>query len=417
MKNLPRIFLESFRQAWQSLLANKLRSFLSLLGITIGIFCIIGVLSAVDSLKDNIIASFDAFGQDVIYVNRFSWTEDPMGNYWKWAKNPQPSYKDFKAIQTKIKSIDLVGYYVNIGRKLIQYKSSSVEGGQITGLTTDSNELYSFKYEKGRYFSDQEMKTGAAKVVLGHTIAEELFGPISPIGKKIKVGNRKLEVIGVLKKQGESIVSFINWDEVIVISFALANRYVNVKEGHKFGAMINVKGKKAVAAEDITDELRSVLRARRRLKPKEKDDFAINEVSILQKGVDQVFLTLNIAGSFIGIFALLVGMFSVANIMFVSVKERTGLIGVKKALGAKKYVILLEFLIESIVLCLIGGLLGLLLVGGSLYGVSKAINFPVYLDGENIMIGLGVSIFTGILAGFIPAYQAAKMNPVAAIRN
>ncbi|MFK7984162.1 MAG: ABC transporter permease [Saprospiraceae bacterium] len=156
-----------------------------------------------------------------------------------------------------------------------------------------------------------------------------------------------------------------------MISFALVNRYVNVKEGHKFGAMINVKGKKGVAAEDLTDELRSVLRARRRLKPKEKDDFAINEISILQNGVDKVFLTLNIAGSFIGVFALLVGMFSVANIMFVSVKERTGLIGVKKALGAKKYVILLEFLIESIVLCLIGGLFGLLLIGGSLYLISK----------------------------------------------
>jgi len=363
MKNLPRIFLESFRQAWQSLFSNKLRSFLSFLGVTIGIFCIIGVLSAVDSLKDNIVASFDALGQDVIYVNRFSWTEDPMQNYWKWQKNPQPSYKDFKAIQAKVKVAELVGYYVNIGQKMIQYKANSVEGGQVASLTADSNELYGFDYEKGRYFSDREIKTGAAKVV------------------------------------------------------SLANRYVNIKEGHRFGAMINVKGQSGILSEDITSEIRGVLRTRHRLKPKEADDFALNEVTLLQNGVDKVFLTLNIAGSFIGVFALLVGMFSVANIMFVSVKERTGLIGVKKALGAKKYVILLEFLIESIVLCLIGGLMGLLLVGGCLYGISKVIDFSLYLSVENIVIGLGVSIFTGILAGFIPAYQAAKMNPVVAIRN
>jgi len=390
---------------------------LSLLGITIGIFCIIGVLSAVDSLKANIVSSFDALGQDVIYVNRFSWTEDPMGNYWKWRKNPQPSYKDFKAIQTKVKGVELVGYYVNIGQKMIKYKSNSVEGGQVTGLTADSEKLYGFNYEKGRYFSEREMRTGAAKVVLGHTMAEELFGSIPPIGKKIKVGNRKLEVIGVLEKIGESLVNFINWDETIIISFTMANRYVNLKEGHRFGAMINFKGQQEVANEDIVDEVRGIMRTRHRLKPKEADDFALNEVSILQDGVDKVFLTLNIAGSFIGIFALLVGMFSVANIMFVSVKERTGLIGVKKALGAKKYVILLEFLIESIVLCLIGGLMGLLLVGGSLYGISKAIDFPLYLSVENIIIGLGVSVLTGILAGFIPAYQAAKMDPVVAIRS
>lgn len=262
MKNLPRIILECFRQAWQSLLSNKLRSFLSLLGITIGIFSIIGVLSAVDSLKDNIVSSFDALGQDVIYVNRFSWTEDPMGNYWKWMRNPQPSYKDFQAIQTKVKHVSLVGYYANIGRKTVKYKSNNVEGGQVTSLTEDSDELYSFDYEKGRYFSEREMKTGAAKVVLGHTIATALFDLIPPIGKKIKVGNRKLEVIGVLKKQGESLASFIKWDETIIISFALANRYVNLKEGHKFGAMINLKGKAGIASEDLVDEIRSVLRAR-----------------------------------------------------------------------------------------------------------------------------------------------------------
>lgn len=416
MKHLSKILFEAARQAIQSLVAHKLRSFLSLLGIAIGIFCIVGVLSVVDSLEDNISASFDKLGQDVIYVNRFSWTEDPGQNYWKWMKNPQPSYKDFQAIKTKVRAARLVSLYTNIGKKVAKFRSTSVEGGALAGLTADSGELMGFEYEDGRYFSNRELDKGAQKIILGYTIAQELFGTIDPIGRKILIGGKKLEVIGVLQKSGDSLVNFFNWDESMMIPFNLAKRYANLKEGHKHGATITVRAQKGIALSDLKEEMRAIIRARHRLKPKEKDDFALNEVSILKEGLSKVFTALNIAGIVIGGFALLVGMFSVANIMFVSVKERTNIIGIKKALGAKAFIVLLEFLMESIFLCLFGGLLGLGLIALLLWGVSTILNFDLYLDLQNIIIGFLFSFFTGILAGVIPARQAAKLDPVVAIR-
>lgn len=417
MITILKVIQESFRQAWQSLVGNKLRSFLSLLGISIGIFCVIGVLSAVDSLEDNVRSSFDKLGNDVVYVDRFSWAEDPGQNYWKWMKRPNPSYNDFKAIQTKVKSADMTSFYTVVGVKTAKYRSNSVEGSFLVGVTEDSGTLFGFEYAKGRYFSKAELVSGAPKVVLGAVVAQELFGPIEPIGKKISLGGRKLEVVGVIKEEGESLVNIMNFDEGAVIPFELARKYANIKEGHKMGSAISIKAKEGIDLDDMKEEVRGALRAKRKIKPKEGDDFALNELSLLSNLLDGVFGVLSTAGWIIGGFALIVGMFSVANIMFVSVKERTNLIGVKKALGAKSYVILLEFLIESVILCIIGGLFGLGLIWLLLTGVSKAIDFPLYLDIGNVIFGLSVSIFTGILAGIIPAMQASNMDPVTAMRG
>jgi len=417
MITILKVIQESFRQAWQSLVGNKLRSFLSLLGISIGIFCVIGVLSAVDSLEDNVRSSFDKLGNDVVYVDRFSWAEDPGMNYWKWMKRPQPSYKDFKAIQTKVKSADMTSFYTVVGIKTAKYRSNSVEGSFLVGVTEDSGTLFGFEYSKGRYFSKAELVSGAPKVILGSVVAQELFGPIEPIGKRINLGGRKLEVVGVIKEEGESLVNIMNFDEGAIIPFELARKYANIKEGHKMGSAISIKAKEGIDLDDMKEEVRGALRAKRKLKPKEGDDFALNELSLLSNLLDGVFGVLNTAGWIIGGFALIVGMFSVANIMFVSVKERTNLIGVKKALGAKSYVILLEFLIESVILCIIGGLFGLGLIWLLLTGISKAIDFPLYLDLGNVIFGLSVSIFTGIIAGIIPAMQASNMDPVTAMRG
>ncbi|MEM6320050.1 MAG: ABC transporter permease [Bacteroidota bacterium] len=417
MVTLVKVFIESCRQAWQSLVGNKLRSFLSLLGISIGIFCIIGVLSAVDSLEDNVRASFDKLGNDVIYVDQFSWAEDPGQNYWKWMRRPQPSYKDFKAIQTKVDAADYTSFFTVVGAKTAKYRSNSVEGGYIVGITTESDVLFGWEFEKGRYFTNSEISAGAPKVILGGVLAEELFGTIEPIGKKIKVGGRKLEVIGVLTQDGESLINVMDFDSGIIIGYELARKYANLKEGGTLKSAISVKAKAKVSPEDLKEEIRGVIRARRKLKPKEADDFSLNELSLLSNLLDGVFGVLNTAGWMIGGFALIVGMFSVANIMFVSVKERTGLIGVKKALGAKRYVILTEFLIESVILCIIGGLFGLGLIWLLLKGISSALDFALYLDIGNALFGMGVSILTGILAGVIPAIQAANMDPVVAMRG
>ena len=331
MITIIKVITESFWQAWQSLVANKMRSFLSLLGVSIGIFCIIGVLSAVDSLEDNVRSSFDKLGNDVIYVDRFTWAEDPGHNYWKWMRRPQPNHKDFRAVQTKVKAADLVSYFVVVGIKTVKYKSSNVEGGFLVGIAGDGEELFSFEFEKGRYFSPIEVASGAPKVVLGYTIADELFEQIEPIGKKIKVGGQKMEVIGVLKKSGDDLVSVMNFDEGMVINYNMAKKMANLSEGSTLGGNISAKARTGVHLDDLKDEMRGVIRASRRLKPKEEDNFALNELSLLSKLLDGVFGVLNTAGFIIGIFALIVGVFSVANIMFVSVKERTNLIGIKKS--------------------------------------------------------------------------------------
>ena len=417
MITLLKVIKESFLQAWQSLFANKLRSFLSLLGISIGIFCIIGVLSAVDSLEDNVRSSFDKLGNDVVYIDRFSWAEDPGANYWKWMKRPSPSFKDFQAIKTRVKTADYTSFYTVVGIRTAKYRSNSVEGGFLVGVTEDSGVLFGFEYAKGRYFSRSELNSGAPKIILGHTLAEELFGSIEPLGKKIKIGGRNLEVIGVLEKSGESLVGIMNFDEGAIITYELAKKYANLREGSRLSSAISVKARTGVNLVNMKDEIRGVLRARRKLKPVEEDDFALNELSLLSNLLDKIFGVLNSAGQLIGGFALIVGMFSVANIMFVSVKERTNLIGIKKALGAKHYIILLEFLIESVILCIIGGLFGMALIWLVLTGVSEAINFELYIDIGNIFLGLMVSVITGIIAGVIPAVQAARMDPVVAMRG
>ena len=415
MITLIKVVLESFRQAYQSLFANKLRSFLSLLGISIGIFCIIGVLSAVDSLEDYVRTSFDKIGSDVIYIQKFSWEEDPKDNYWKWMRRPNPDYSDYLAVKKKVKSAEDAAFYVPVGMKTAKYRSSSVEGGFLISGTQSCQRVLNLEIAKGRYYSISEANSGAPKTVIGHTIAEELFGLTEPIGKKIKVGGQKMEVVGVIEKNGEGL-GIMNFDEAIMVSYEFGKKFANLKSRFTFGAALAVKAAPGTSMANLKDELEGVLRPHRRLKPKEASNFALNELSTFSKILDGFFSVLNMAGFIIGIFSLIVGVFSVANIMFVSVKERTNLIGVKKALGAKRYVILLEFLIESVILCILGGLVGMFFIIVVLKTITHLIGFNLYLDMGNVALGLSVSIIVGVLSGIIPAMQAAKMNPVEAIR-
>lgn len=411
---------QSISLAIHALFAHKLRSFLSVLGVTIGIFCLIIVFSLVDTLEKNIRSSFEELGSDVLFVHRWSFEDGPpaMGrNYWKYRKRPEPTYEDFSTLRKKVKGIDLIGITASIGQKNASYRNNNVEGGKVMGIVEDSAELMGLECAKGRYFSTVEFRTGSQKVILGHLIAQELFGTIPPIGKKVKIDGRKLEVIGVLKKEGDNIVNFANFDETMMIPFKMASRYTNLGIGHKMPSTISMRCKDGVFIEDVKEEIRGALRKNRRLRPREVDNFSINEISLLDEVLNKVFFAMNAAGGVIGFFALLVGMFGIANIMFVSVKERTNIIGVKKALGAKSYVILLEFLMEAVLLCLFGGALGVLLVGLLLGGISMAMPFDVSLDFQNVRLGLMIAIFTGILAGIIPAYHAAKLNPIVAIRG
>ncbi len=418
MRILLRVVIESIAQALQQLRANKLRSFLSLLGVSIGIFCIVGVQSAVDSLEDNVRGSIEKLGNDVVYVQKISWAEDPGDNFYKYMRRPNVNYDDFKSVNEKVKSASLVAFSVGIGTRTAKYRSNSFDGAQYVAITPDFGEMFRFEFDQGRYFSSSEFQFGSNKAVIGYKIAETLFGNIDPIGREIKIGGKKLEVIGVLQLEGDNLVSVFPFDECVIIPYELARKIANLKPNHPFGnSSISIKVAEGVEMAQLRDEVTGTLRAHRRLKPKEESNFSLNELSIISGFLNNFFNVLNMLGIIIGGFAIFVGMFSVANIMFVSVKERTNIIGIKKALGAKRYIILLEFLIEASILCLIGGIGGLVLVSLVTAGLSQLIDFELYMSVNNIIFGVVLSIVVGVIAGMIPATQASRMDPVEAIRS
>jgi putative ABC transport system permease protein len=412
-----RSIYESILQALQQLYANPLRSFLSSLGITIGIFCIISVMSAVDSLEDNITSSFDKLGNDVLYIDKNPWNEDPGQSWWKYARRPSPDHEDLEALQKRVAGAEFASLSVFIPGKTVKYGSSSVRGGYMAGITYEYAEITKLEFAHGRYFTRYEYSTGANKIILGNVLSTELFGKKDPIGKTVKIGGRKFQIAGVLKKEGKSLINIIPFDEAILMSFNTVKKLINVRTGASWGTMLNIKAKPGITLVDLQDEVTGVLRAHRKLRPKEEDNFAINELSMFTKLLTPIFSVMNSVGMIIGGFAIIVGIFSVANIMFVSVKERTSIIGIKKALGARKGVILLEFLIESIILCIIGGAIGLGIVMLILKILSSLIDFDMYVSMQNILIAIIGTIVIGVVAGLIPAVQAARMDPVEAMRS
>ena len=417
MLTILKIISESISQAFSQLVGNKLRSFLSLLGISIGIFCIIGVTAAVDSLEDNVRGSFDKLGDDVVYIQKIQWG-DHSGDWMRYLRRPNITIEDYGVLKDRLDKAQLVAYNVGLGGKTFKYGSSSVDRVELVGISYEFAEMFSFEYDSGRFFSPSEYHFGVNKIILGYKTAEELFGAIDPIGKYVKLGGRKMQVIAVMKESGENLIDVFNFDNAAVISYELARKIANLKPNHPWGnSSVNVKAAKGEKLQDVKDEITMTLRNHRRLAPREEENFSLNTLSIVSEALNGFFGVLNMLGFIIGGFAIFVGVFSVANIMFVSVKERTNMIGVKKALGAKRYVILLEFLIEAIILCIIGGGFGLLLVYLIVTGLSGAIDFSLYLSFNNILFGIALSVVVGVISGIIPAMQASSMDPVVAMRQ
>jgi putative ABC transport system permease protein len=378
------------------------------------------VLSAVNSLEYSIRSSFKKLGDNVIYVSTMPWGEDPRENFWKYMRRPEASYLDFLSIKKNCKSAEIASFNVFIGNAATESTTGNASGVFYIGVTEDYKEMFGLNFQFGRYFSDNEFYHGTNEAVIGYEVYKALFKEgEDPSGKKIKAKGQKLTVIGVLKKEGKDLINPINFDNVVIIPYNAARKYVNLStsEFNRGRTSISVKAKPDVSVKQLEDELTGVLRSSRKLKPKEESNFALNTLSIISNLLGSVFGVINIAGLFIGGFAIFVGMFSVANIMFVSVKERTNIIGIKKALGAKKYVILIEFLVESVVLCLIGGIIGIILVYLASLAASAIFEFKIFLSARNFSLGIGLALISGIFAGIIPALSAARMEPVEAMRS
>ena len=411
-----RLFGESIAFAYQALVVNKLRTFLSLLGVTIGIFSIISVFTLVDSLKSGIEESFDILNDDVLFIQQMPWGPeegDTEFKWWEFIRRKQPALKDASNLQKRLTKADAVAFATGTSG-VAEYKNSSYGSAEIAGVSFEYNEVIKLDIAQGRYFTEVESDGGRNTVIIGNEIAETLFGNLNPIGKSIKVKGHKVKVIGVFSKEGTSIIGS-PFDKLVLMPVKLIARMVDVRNTD---CQILVKSKPGVSNAELKDEIIGQFRAIRKLSIKKKNDFSVNEASMLSALVDGVFAMINAVGFIIGFFAILVGGFSIANIMFVSVKERTNIIGIQKALGAKNSFIMLQFLAESIVLCVFGGIIGLILMSILVLIVNMwSDSFTLVIFWSNLIIGVVISAVIGLVSGILPAYTASRLNPVDAIRS
>jgi putative ABC transport system permease protein len=416
MLKVLKLSIESFLFALQSVFINKLRTILSLLGITIGIFSIISVFTIVDSLESKIRQSVASLGSDVLYVMKWPWTEENNAEYqwWKYVNRPVPNIQEYYALKERISRAKATAFVIATSGT-IKYKEFSVENARVYGVSEDFDQLRNFDIAVGRYFTEFELQNGKNICVIGDKIASELFAGIDPLDRIITVEGHKTKVVGVLKREGQDAFGD-SYDEAILGPVNHMRNIVNIRS-ESMNPMICVQAEDNVSIDELKDEVRMIMRSIRRLKPGADDTFALNQMDMLSGQLDQIFKTLNIAGWVIGIFSLLVGGFGIANIMFVSVKERTNIIGIQKALGAKRYFILLQFIFEAILLAIAGGITGLLLVFAGTLLVNANSDFGIALSLGNIMMGITISSLIGFIAGFSPAWTASRLNPVDAMNT
>jgi putative ABC transport system permease protein len=408
------LFKESLLFAWQSLTSNKLRSFLSLLGITIGIFAIILVFTVVDSLENNIRGSIQSLGNNVVFIQKWPWSFDSDYPWWKYINRPNPQYYELDELIKRCKSTEALAYRMG-KRKTVKYKSNSVQNAIVGGISYDFFRIRNFDITSGRYFTKDEVDAGYRVALIGAGIANGLFPQEDPLGKEIKIGGHKATIIGVVKKEGESMLGpSIDYQVIIPFNFG---RIMMDPRSENAEPTIYAKAKANVTNAQMMDELTGILRSIRKLKPKSDPNFALNETSLISKGFDGLMEVIGTAGWIIGGFSILVGGFGIANIMFVSVRERINLIGIQKSLGAKNIFILFQFLSESVILSTIGGLFGLLLTWIITALGKDSIPMEIKLTGSNIILGFTISILIGVISGFIPAYSASQLDPVEAIRS
>ncbi len=414
-----RLIAESFGFAWKALRSNLLRTILSLLGVTIGIFSIIAVLTLVDSLEKNIKDSLNFLGTNVIYIDKWPFVAEGDGNYkwWEYWRRPCPSLSEYKFLQANLKNQNAISIFASKGGAIVRKDNNSIGQIELTGSGPGYEHIFEIKLENGRYFTGEEVEAGKNIAILGFEVAKALFPNSQIIGESVKIKNLKYVIVGVMKREGESFMGWSSNDYSVIIPYNSFRKLYLTGTGvwNEVQSSIGIKGEpNDIGLVELENEVRGFLRIRRGLQPLDKDSFALNRPEAVANVISSVFDVFSVAGWIIGGFSILVGGFGIANIMFVSVKERTSIIGLQKSLGAKNYFILFQFLFESIFLSLIGGLAGLVLV--YLITFIPLGSLEVVLSIKNIVLGIGVSSTIGVIAGIVPAAMAARLDPVTAIR-
>jgi len=416
MKTMLFELFESLKFSIKSLKSNLLRTLLSLLGVSIGIFSIVAIYSAIDALNHTVMDSMNKFGQNTLYITKFSFMGKSNVPRWKRKNFPFPSPDEYKFIHKNLTPDEVKAVTFRIfmpATTLSVPNGETVSGTELIADGAEFPNIQELDFESGRFFNNSEEAHATPVIVLGADIKEALFGKHKALGKTVRLYGKKLKVIGVLKKEGEGIGPTNDGRAFISSNFA---RTI-VSPTKSFTAII-VAPQPTADVKKLIDKITVLLRQKRKIKPGDINNFFVNNINTVKDQVENMTKILRLGGGFLALFSLLIGAFGIANIMFVSVKERTNQIGIQKALGAKNSFILWQFLFEAMFLSLIGGIIGIALVWLGTKLVSQmSSSFNMTLTVQNILIGLIISSVIGIIAGLLPAWKAAKLNPVEAIRT
>lgn len=409
------IIFSSFKMAMAEFRSNKLRTFLSLFGVTIGIFCIISVLSTVNSLEQAIQNDIKTLGNNTVYIDKWDYSGGPDYPWWKYVNRPEPKSSEIELIRAKVPAAQNVVFQTQI-TDVVEYGSAVLSNVTYYGITEEFFNIQPVEIGIGRSLQDRDFDLGTNSILMGNTVATELFGkPENAVGKLVKLKNDKIAtVVGLIRKQGKSILEMWNFDDCVIMPGRALIQMVPEKYAQP---KIIVQGDEGVPMALLLDELTGAMRSLRKLKPAQTNNFSLNDIDSFRQFISELSANVSIGGWAIATLSLVVGMFGVANIMFVTVRERTSQIGLKKALGAKRSTILAEFLLESAFLCVLGGLIGLLLVFILTKIVTIAFGFPLFISLDIMFLAIGICVLVGVLAGIIPASIAARMDSVVAIRS
>ncbi|MGB0999444.1 MAG: ABC transporter permease [Flavobacteriales bacterium] len=417
-RELMNILRESFAFAVFSLFAQKFRAFLSLIGVVLGVFSVIVVISLIDSMKQDLFREIETLGKDVLYVGKYPWTNEGGRDAWrKYQSRPSSRLEEMEKLKRQLNYAKGVSFWAATELDELKTEQEVLENVVLNGVSEAYPITNTISIERGRFFSPAESLQGSSVAIVSKEICDLFFPFQDPINQSISLLGKKYTIIAVLQKSGESMFNQNGGKQVYVPIKAFAKHFdIKADENQP---IIVVSPKSGISLAQLEEEIVGIMRNIRRLNPIQDSNFAINSSNMIKEMLGSIFSVMNLVGIIIGIFALLVGMFGISNIMVVSVKERTAEIGIQKALGAKKSYILFQFLFESILLCILGGLLSLVLIYGLFELVNSNADFglTLILSKANIVIGVVISILVGVLSGIFPANRAARMHPVEAISS